>query len=96
MADEVVRQEEERVIRDTIQGYPCPKSIEDIEIAFGEDHSGYPAVWVRFVIPETMAVEGPEWDSAYAFVNEIDRVLSEKRLSHWPYVGFQVRQRNSA
>ncbi len=94
--EESVRTEEERIIRDTLLAFARPASIEDVRIEFGEDHSGHPAVWVWLIVPDSLALDSPEWDAAYMYCDAVDTALVQRRLTHWPYVSLRMRPQISA
>ena len=86
-----MRAREELVIREVLSLFPRPASIKGIEIEFGEDHSGDPAVRIWLIVPKNLPLKGPKWEAAFSFCERLGRALVEKRLRHWPYVNMRTR-----
>lgn len=87
--DDEVRAREERIIWGTLAAVARPPDIQDIQIEFGEDHSGDPAVWIKLFVTGTLRPPSPQWETVFEFSRRISQMLIEKRLRHWPYVRFQ-------
>ena len=87
--DEDIRARDEQVIRQTLAQLPRPSAIKNIEIEFGENHSGDPAVRVWLIVPKNFSLENSNGKAAYDFCEEVSMALVGKRLRHWPYVNFR-------
>ena len=96
MVEEAVRADEMSIIHDTLKLFSRPGPVLNTEIEFGEDHSGFPAVWEWLIVPETLALEGPEWDSVVEYCDKVDTLLVQKRMAHWPYVSVRSRSQPAA
>ena len=86
--DDEIRSREEEMIRETLAALKRPSEVQDIQIEFGEDHSGNPAVWIKLSVTNSVRPRSPAWNDVFEYSQEIGQALSEKRLRHWPYVRF--------
>lgn len=90
MAEEAVREQEERVIRDVIDARDRPAAIKGYEIEFGDDHSGDQAVWIWLLVKDEVQPSQELLEQVLPFSRKLGSDLLEKRLSHWPYVRFRT------
>ncbi|MDQ2803486.1 MAG: hypothetical protein M3Y41_12700 [Pseudomonadota bacterium] len=82
--------EDERTIRQVVASRPWPEAVEDVELEFGEDSSGDPAVWVWLLVAPDLEPPAATMRELSDFAQSIRWGLTEPDLKHWPYVGFRT------
>ena len=93
VAEEAIRDQDERRIRAVLDRPGRPDSIKGFQIEFGEDHAGDPAVWVWLLVRDDN--RSPQelqelLDTSIPFSRAVGTELVGMRLAHWPYVRFRT------
>jgi hypothetical protein len=70
--------------------HALPPGVTDVEVAFGEDSTGQPAVWITFVVEDDLHPS----KQRVSELNRLVRTVTDDLLRHvsdrWPYVQFRV------
>jgi hypothetical protein len=77
----------------THRTFPPGLRTTGIDVKFGEDHSGRPAVWI--LLPVEREYENPpgKWITEVRdFVNRLRDDLLNEDLEHWPYIDLKQLQ----
>jgi hypothetical protein len=81
-----------RAIQDLLKKRPLPAAVKGIELEFGEDSTGDPAVWIWLLVDDDVAPSAAKLDELGRFQRGLLSDSIDAGLSHWPYVRFRARQ----
>ena len=84
---------EATTIRDILQKLKYPVGVKKTGFTtrFGEDSSGEPAVWIRFVLDHELKDPSPrQLETLTGFSRTVRSKILESQVTRWPYVEFTI------
>ena len=79
---------EQAEIRDIVSKLAAPTEFDRFKLDFGEDSTGTPAVWVRFIVEDNPQPSEEQVQAATALSHTVTRELLDQGYRWWPYVRF--------
>ena len=79
---------EEKLIRSILKNIKLPVEVKSFDLAFSEDSSGMPAVWINLHVDNDNKPSADKVNRLRAVRRDISRRIVEKQSTPWPYVQF--------
>lgn len=75
-------------IRDIVSRFAIPAGFDRFKLDFGEDSTGTPAVWVRFIVEDDPQPSKKQVEAATQLAQAVTGELLKQEYRWWPYVSF--------
>lgn len=86
---------QESRVREVIGSRHSPDYVDHLEIKFGEDWVGKPAVWITVIVKDDRLESTAGRDEAISFGNELSDAVIQSDLNLWPYVHFESMEEHA-
>jgi hypothetical protein len=81
---------EVRQIQKIVKSHRVPADVQGVEVKFGRDWTGAPAVWIQFLVENDLNPSEHKITQLNEFVNSIRGDLLKTKPVYWPHVGFRA------
>ena len=84
------RFEDEQIVQEYLRDLKRPNPIQQVDVEFGEDSTGDPAVWIWLRVAPNFQPSKPEQMQVLSrYARSVRDGLLERRIQRWPYVRFR-------
>lgn len=87
--DELTTSREAAIVREVVGKWGLPPNVHGFDVEFGEDSTGYPAVWIWLTIKDELKPSAQSISALSQFVDNVTDELVRRRLRHWPYIRYR-------